>query len=313
MTLTTSGNTILDGTTTVVLVSPDTTTGLYAGMTVTGTDMVADTVVVSITNTTTLIISLPATGSTSSATLTFTDLTLAAWLNTTTSVLLVTLPLQDYNSANVYVMVYLSTVGGWVPNNPTMPDGPGIPANSAIPSAAALSIANTQFSSVYDFNFQISIVLNLQDIGKLTPSLSFSSAAATLSGDVSNLLINLIDNSGLPLSISSISGVSYTSNSATVGQTTAAIRQLIRSEIVAGGILTDYKALALQYAIADYLLDDTWNVQSIYTEPNTDIAIIITKYTNTTYNTLDGTNDIIYVIVVGADSHQIFSGSQYTT
>jgi hypothetical protein len=68
-----STHTTLNGATTLVLGGSDVTTNnIFPGMAVSGTNIAANTYVVSVTNSTTLILSIAATGSTSTGTITFT-------------------------------------------------------------------------------------------------------------------------------------------------------------------------------------------------------------------------------------------------
>lgn len=311
MTFTTSGNTILNGTTTIVLQAPDTTASIIPGMPITGTDIAMDSVVTKVVNSTTVIMSIAATGSTGAATLTFTDMTEAQWTLYTVMVLLGLLPLQDTNSGTTYVTNYLSSVGGWVPDSMLDPTGPGNPANSFTPTQAAEAIASTQFSAIYDLNFQVSLVLNIQGLIKLTPGLSFSTAASSLESTINTMITDQINNSDIPLSVASITSTGFTSANSTLGQTTSSVRQIIATEISSMDKIVDYKATALQFAIDNYMLDNTWNVQSVYTETGTPIVMIITKYTDNTYTTLDGTNDKEYILGIVAGNNQVLFGSLY--
>jgi hypothetical protein len=234
---------------------------------------------------------------------------LVTWANTTAALLTTDLPLQSLNSAVNLAFAYISNVGGWVPNDPSDPNGPGAPANSATETEAAATIAAQQYAEVYDLNFQVLVTVECQMTAQLGFGLDLAAAAAALSPDVAAFITTAINGSSIPVRVNSVSTQTPTSGKSLIGgQTTETIRQIIASDLIGDNKIIDYKELALQYATTVNGLDDTWNVQSVYSQNNTPVVVTIVKYADNTYNTLDTTSTTIYVYSVSPTTYQIVTG-----
>jgi len=242
-----------------------------------------------------------------------TDLTLPAWIDATAAIIITELPLQSRDSATLYTSSYLSNVGGWVPDNILIPQGPGNPANGFTPQQAANAITAEQLAQVYDLNFLVTIQVEVQVASKLVPGLTLNQAAGAVLSQVTQFVTTEINNSDLPMRVDSVNaGTPISGGSGLGGATTTGMRVSIQADIISGFKVIDYKANTLNYARRQYNLDTTWNVGSVYTELNQPIAVIIQKYTSTSYSTLDTGTTTFYIFTVSENTQVVLSGSSYT-
>lgn len=241
------------------------------------------------------------------------DSDLTTYVTATATLLTGELPLQSVDSAITLVYAYISDVGGWVPDNPSDPTGPGVPFNNATEAAAASAIAAQQINNVYDLNFSTSVTIECQFSAQLGSGLSLSEAAASMAANVTAFITDTINNSPYPLSVTATQTPSANSDRSLVGgNTTQAIREAIVTDLSGDNKIVDYKEIALQFAISTHGLDDTWNVQYVYTQSESPIVIVINKYTDDTYATLDSDNTTTYVFTMSPTNYGIVAGVTIT-
>lgn len=248
---------------------------------------------------------------------------LATFIDTTATIVTQQVPLQSMTDAVVLVEAYISDIGGWIPDDPSLPNGNGHLANSYTEQQSADAITTTAFNAVYDVAFEVSLTLRVQVAAKLSVGLTLSDAAIAMENEVADFVTARINESDLPLRVETLNtqstqitettlsaqSVYGVYNSDTGESTTPDIRVLIQDDVVdTVNKIVDYKATTLRFVRDTYGLDDTWNVVSVYTEPNAPIAIQIRKYIDNDYTTLDTGDTTTYVFNVSPETYQIVSG-----
>jgi hypothetical protein len=227
------------------------------------------------------------------------------------ALVLAELPLQSFDSSISLAYAYISNVGGWVPVDDLQPLGDGEPANGFTEQQCADAITQNEFNSVYDIDFQVTISIKLQAINKLTDGLTLDDAASAMLNQVSNFIIDTVNNSTLPvLVLSTDTQTTNAANSLLGGYTTQTVRENIQTAIEASPTTkdVDHKGIALMYVRNIYGVDDTWNVWAVYVQPDNPIVVMIKKYTDNTYATLDNSTTAIYVINISPVTYQVVAG-----
>lgn len=231
------------------------------------------------------------------------SLDLSGWRTTTAIALTSILPLQTFESSLVLVESYLATTGGWVPDSPTNPTGPGQPVTGETPEQGAISIKNQQYARIYTVKAKANLRLDFTYVANLAPGQSNEDVLVAIQNGVQEFLETQLGRTSLTLD----TVVNLTGEISTNGQTTSSQRLSIFEE-ESQGILNDPRAIALHMAKNTYGLDDLWNVESTYTEPNGKIVVIMAKYTELSFGTLD--IDVLqrYVISVNPGQYLVETG-----
>ncbi len=224
-----------------------------------------------------------------------------AWKHNVAAIIITQVPLQSMDSALVLVDAYLN-------------DNPG----STTEQVAADAITEAQYDTIYDLNVGCTVTFDVQMAEKLTAGLTIQVARDAMKNQISAFLTDHINNSDIPFRLRSVNlnsihevaarstlGVVTTTNDQTTTQT---VRQSIAGDLAGTDKIFDYKANGLLYARNTYGLDNTWNVDSVYTEPNGPIVLQIKKYASTTYELLDGFSTTVYVLTISPDTYGIVSG-----
>ena len=212
------------------------------------------------------------------------NLTLNGWKQSVAVGVVETVPLQDFESALILADDYLGTQGGWVPDDPGDSTGPGMPASGVTTADAIIAITLNQRDRIY--RADIAGVLNFRVI--MNENLALGLDDATVLSNITSDLEDLVRANLARTNIEYVDIPSFT-GTVTNGPTDAAERVALQNLIVAGGKIIEPKALALISGRADFNLDNTWNVQYLYTEQNKSMFNMIIKYTDTTYATVDTT------------------------
>lgn len=243
-----------------------------------------------------------------------TNLDFISYVNATATQLTAELPLQSLQSALNLSFSYVSNVGGWMPDSQQDPNGPGLPANGASVDQAASDIATQQIENVYDLNFSMNVTIRVQFTEQFGAGLDLGDANAAMQNDLATFVTNSINNSALPIRVDAIlSQTPQADRSMLGGETTQTLRQNIAADATDNIKIVDYKASALRYSTTVNGLDDTWNVQYVYTQPGNPVVVIILKYTDNTYASIDTSNHTTYVYTVSPTTYQIVSGVVLTS
>jgi len=230
--------------------------------------------------------------------------TLSGWIQSAAAGVVETVPLQDFESSLVLAEDFLGTQGGWNPDDPADPTGFGEPVSGVSLQDAIVLITIQQQERIY--HTDVSGVLNFRVImnNNLSPGLDDESVSANLV----DLLDDFIQANLISTNIEFVDIPSYTST-VTNGPTDASTRQAIQNTITAGGQIIDPYAIGLGAARAEYSLDNTYNVQYLYTEPNKALFVMVIKYTDNLYSTVDTTADARYGITLDPVSYRTAGGT----
>lgn len=230
--------------------------------------------------------------------------TLSGWKTTTATALIYRLPMQTFAAVLPMIDSYLASVGGWIPNSNLDPLGEGFPANGIDPAGAADAITAERIGRVHRLSATISVTLGLEFLANLNPGQPDDDVIAQMQPMIEDFLVRQFENEPIDLvSVGTIVG-SVTPG----GQQTPAQRQAIQASILAGEIRQDPRRVALNAARTLYNLDTTWNVETVYTEPDKEFVVVIRKYTTTQYTDLDSAVSNQYVFGIGAEDYRVING-----
>jgi hypothetical protein len=231
-------------------------------------------------------------------------LTLNGWKGSVATGVVESVPLQDFESALILAEDFLGTQGGWNPDDAGDPTGFGEPVSGVTLEESIVLITLEQRDRIY--HTDILGVLNFRII--LNENLSLGLDDATVVANLVDILDDTVQANLLNTNIEFVDIPSYT-GTVTSGATDAAIRQNIQSILLAGGKIIDPYAIGLSVARAEYNLDNTYNVQYLYTESNKALFIMVIKYTDNLYATVDTTADARYGITLDPISYKTAGGT----
>lgn len=233
------------------------------------------------------------------------EYTLTGWKNTASTALVGSLPLMSADIASVLVDSYLSSIGGWVPNDEGNPTGVGQPANGQTPSEAAASITESEYNRIYSSEIEATVKLKMVTVDHFTENLSEEDTLALLENKIPDIIDEQLSSTSLEL----VSVEEYIGDVVAGGETNTALRVEINGKIGTEDERLDPSVIALSKARSAYELDNLWNVQSYYTrEEENSIVYIIRKYQTLSYSALDTNNTDKYVIKLNGTTYTLISG-----
>lgn len=232
-----------------------------------------------------------------------TNLTLTGWKRSVAAGLVETVPLQEFESAFLLAEQYLSSQGGWNPDDAGDPTGPGVPVSNVTTGEAIEAIFNEQMSRIYQIEIAGSLAISAFLNENLSPGLSDADVFSNTMVRVQEFLEAEFTKTNLRFD----NIISYT-GTVTTGPTTSQERVSIQTSIGAGGKIVNPREIALIAARARFDLDTTYNVEYLYTEANKDLFVLVRKYTNTQYTTADTTTDNKFGIKLDSDSFRVTTG-----
>jgi len=231
------------------------------------------------------------------------NLTLNGWKASVAAGVVESLPLQDFESALTLAENFLATQGGWNPDDAGDPTGPGEPVSGVDLQTAIALITVQQLERVYhidvaaNMNFRVilneNLAIGLSDVDVLTNITD--RLTDIVEANLANTNIELVD-------IPSFGG------DVTSGPTTAQERRDIQTLIESGGRVIEPSAVGLTVARAMFSLDNTHNVEYLYTEPTKVLFIQIAKYLDTLYENIDSTATSKFGITLDAISYKTTGG-----
>ena len=237
------------------------------------------------------------------------NLTLDGWKVSTSSLLVSRssggngLPMQDFDSAFAKVESYLTSVGGWVPDDASEPTGSGIPNSGEDPETAVSSIFSNELGKVYHLNLEGNITFGLQCNVSLSPGLSDDDVFSFSYDYIVDVLNRALENTNVRIVEVSDDIV----GTVTPGITTEQQRQNI--SILAGeDNPKDPYAIALKSAREVFSLGNYYNAEYLYTEPNRPLFVLIRKYTNETFSDIDQTSSEQYNIKLNPTNYAVLGG-----
>ncbi len=233
---------------------------------------------------------------------------LASWKTDTSILVLQELPLQTLTTAGVLVEDYLSSTGGWVPEDVGDPTGPGQPASGETAPEAAKTIAESQIERVYNNKITADLKVDFHIAQNLDPTLSDEDVLTLIQETIVDFLQN-------QLGCTTVAFNEFSGSTGVVGRsgyTTADERVTAHQQIESGEKLIDPVAIGLQIARDRFELDDFWNVTYIYTEQDQDIVVQVERYTDTNYTTLDPFTLTQQIVKIDATTYKLASGVSKT-
>lgn len=231
------------------------------------------------------------------------NLTLAGWKRSVAAGVVEEVPLQDFTSAFLLAEDFLSTQGGWNPDDAGDPTGPGVPVSGVTLEESIVLILEQQQNRVY----RVAVSGTLDFTAVLTENLAVGLSDEDVITNVTTKLDDFVEAQLARTNLELVDVTSFTGD-VTSGPTTAQIRQGIQTDITGGGRLVDPAAIALVAARALHNLDNTYNVQYVYTEVGKDLFVLVAKYQTTSYTTLDATATNRYGIKLDPSSFRVTTG-----
>lgn len=232
-----------------------------------------------------------------------TNLTLTGWKQSVATSLVETLPLQDFESAFLLAEQYLSSQGGWNPDDASDPTGPGVPVSNVTTDEAVETIFDEQLSRIYQIEVDGTLAITAFLNENLSPGLSDADVFSNTTVRVQEFLEAEFAKTSLRFD-----NITNYTGTVTTGPTTSQERVSIQTSIGAGGKIVNPREIALIAARARFNLDTTYNAEYLYTESNKDLFVLVRKYTNTQYTTVDTTVDNKFGIKLDSDSFRVTTG-----
>ena len=225
--------------------------------------------------------------------------TKSEWLKNTAALLTQTAPRYDYSTAFSQASAYLvNDAGDWLADSGEASDGEGEPTNGETPSQAAQSIYTAHLNETRTVTISLPVTLDLTLTGSYADGVGTSTILTSLQSQITQRINDMVT-SGIDVKTIDF-GTATKSFLRTSGNTTAAQRETIQSEIETASNLTDPAAIASSYVRSTYGLDNTWIAEKVYVRSGTDIIVVqVKKYTTTAYSTIDddfidGSNTVTY-------------------
>ena len=235
------------------------------------------------------------------------NLTLNSWKVTVSIGVVETLPLQDQESAFVLAETYLASTGGWIPDDPLNPTGPGVPASGVTTEEAIQIIFNGNLNRIYSVDAQGVVTFNITFEDILTEGLSDSDVLLAIESKFRTFIESQFESTNMEfVQLDSFTGTVLN------GPTDQSERLDLQNLLTGGGKLTNPKAIALSAGRARFSLNNTFNVTYLYTESGKDLFVLIDKYTDTTYQTVDTSSTNQFVINLDPVNYTVTSGIALT-
>ena len=235
------------------------------------------------------------------------NLTLNSWKVTVSIGVVETLPLQDQVSAFVLAETYLASTGGWIPDDPLNPTGPGVPASGVTTEEAIQIIFNGNLNRIYSVDAQGVVTFNITFEDILTEGLSDEDVLLAIESKFRTFIESQFEGTNMEfVQLDSFTGTVLN------GPTDQSERLDLQNLLTGGGKLTNPKAIALSAGRARFSLNNTFNVTYLYTESGKDLFVLIDKYTDTTYQTVDTSSTNQFVINLDPVNYTVTSGIALT-
>lgn len=225
--------------------------------------------------------------------------TLEGWKTNIGSLLIRRLPGNDFDAGRTLATAYLSSIGGWVPDDGGDPTGDGHPTGSPSDQSVVDTIVTQQLDRSRTAIITVPVVIRTSVSGAFASGTSDADVVAALQSDVESRVATALAGSSIQVS-------SYTWGSRTIdssradGILSAAERVAIQSSI-AGDDLLDPAARAVSWLRTELSLPTTWMASEVYSRdatPGTPVSVTIIRHTSTSYTTLSSPG-YFYVVMIG--------------
>ncbi|RMH18911.1 MAG: hypothetical protein D6698_06385 [Gammaproteobacteria bacterium] len=200
------------------------------------------------------------------------------------------------NDLETRVTDYLSSIGGWVPDDPAVPTGKGEPANGFSPQEAADAVKDILFSEVNEASGTFTIQLNSKYLTRVDPTAS--NADSVVAVEVEAALARALSDSPFSVVASSISSsLTLASRGTLTSSDRVAIELAISGNLVQSPI--EYAVKSLR---GIYMLGNTWNARSASITSDDLVLVEIVNYTDSSYTTEDSSTNETYRVTVSKDN-----------
>ena len=215
------------------------------------------------------------------------------------------LPLITLDDAILLSDSYLSSNGGWVPTDSADPLGEGAPANNLSVADVVDSIVNDQVAGNYVIDGEVTVRLRIPVFVSASAGQTDSSVRDIALSDIIASLDSALSNSVLKrLSVDNISGSVKSGGTLTNAERVDAANQ------IANGTIDDHTlAIVLDRVRNKLSLDSSWNI-SLFHRVGDTIAVVVRKYTDSTFSVLDTSVVEYYVLEISAVTLSILSSIQ---
>ncbi len=232
---------------------------------------------------------------------------LISWKTDTSFLIVRKLPFEDFESAFVLAEDYLSSTGGWNPDDLSDPTGPGAPVSGATTSEAADIIRDEQMGAIYSTPVSATINISLEYISKIVSGLSDQDVLDNIEEGLNKFISNQL----LPIDLKYDLLVSFNGVPVPGSLTTQNSRIALDATVTAGEKLIDPKAIALNSARVMNSLDNSWNVTYLYTKKDNDLFALVEKYASN-YEFLDLSDDRQFFLSLDPESYEVTGGALLT-
>lgn len=236
---------------------------------------------------------------------------LASWKLDVGTLVVQEIPFQTLETGIALADSYLAATGGWIPDDAGDPTGPGQPASGETQTEAAASIKTILLERIQNFETEATIRVNFQ----LFDNFSFDETTDDKQQAIDAMQLKFRDFIEFQLQSTKLEFVeldTYTSDFQNIGPTTTEIRVEIQNTILAGGRIIDPKAIALSAARARWGLDNTWNIEYVYTQENQELFFMLQKYLSENYAIVDTTETLIFSIKLDPARYTVTGGLTIT-
>lgn len=225
--------------------------------------------------------------------------TLTEWTNNASTLVLSSVPGLNFTDAENLVTSYLTSVGGWIPDNPANPTDLGVAANGQLFSDAAISVKQQQFAQMNTLTVSVPVTLKLTEVGLFAPGTPMSAITTTLQTGLQARIVDALASKAISIVSVDFSEVDDTSVLRQRGILTPSDLVAIQSDIATNPVLVDPASVASVLARSIFGLDATWVCYQMYDVLDSTIECFIGKYIDLTYQTSANTG---FEYVVGLDT-----------
>ncbi len=232
---------------------------------------------------------------------------LQAWKVDVGNLVVQEIPFQTLETGIALADSYLAATGGWVPDDAGDPTGPGEPASGESQPEAAASIKTILLERIQNFETEATIRVNFQYFDNF----SFDPDTDDAQQAIDAMRLKFRDFIETQLDSTQLAFVeldTYTSDFRNIGLTSVDVRLEVQATIVAGGRIVDPKAIALTAARARWGLDNTWNIEYVYTQENQELFFMLQKYLSEDYDIIDTAATTQYAIKLDPVRYTVSGG-----
>lgn len=238
-----------------------------------------------------------------------THYTLAAWKQNIAVRLVSNVPTLTIADGTTLAESYLSSTGGWIPDNPGEPTDLGEPASGLYDYQVVAEILSQITSSQYEFSATVTLPVTFRVYANLSPGLDDAQVRDAVASQVREYLTRTVAH--LPIGIDPSTLVYTSIDSQVVGSTTSTQRQSFQ----AGTTLTPVPILSNTLIdLRDrYDLDEKWNIISVFVSPtggSGETFVDARKFTDTTYTVYDSAETTHIMALINADTGIILTGTR---